>query len=197
MFADIPTSHTDAAQAMRIYFVGSHATGKTTLARYIAKRLELPLITEVARAVLTELETTLEALRTDLEAVSAYQERVFDQQKNLELRTFQGVFDRSFDNLAYTAEHTKSYARIRRGLTPDYLDVVRNGIVFFLRPHPELLKEDGVRAGVKWESVIRIDGMIKLMLEEHEIPYLPIDSLEMSDRISAVEFTLRLAKVIQ
>ena len=33
---------------MRIYFVGSHATGKTTLCRFVSRRYGLPMITEVA-----------------------------------------------------------------------------------------------------------------------------------------------------
>ena len=55
---------------MRIYFVGSHATGKTTLCRFVSRRYGLPMITEVARAVLAEQETSLEHLRTDVDAVA-------------------------------------------------------------------------------------------------------------------------------
>ena len=50
--------------AMRIYFVGSHATGKTTLCRYVSRRYGLPMISEVARAVLAEMETALDATWT-------------------------------------------------------------------------------------------------------------------------------------
>jgi hypothetical protein len=53
-----------------------------------------------------------------------------------------------------------------------------------------LLKEDGVRAGVSWDSVVRIDGMVKLMLEQHQISYLPIESVSMQERVRAVEFVL-------
>ena len=53
---------------MRIYFVGSHATGKTTLCRYVSRRYGLPMISEVARAVLAEMET---ALRIFAESVAA------------------------------------------------------------------------------------------------------------------------------
>jgi hypothetical protein len=67
---------------------------------------------------------------------------------------------------------------------------VREGIVFFLRPHQSLLKEDGVRAGVSWDSVLRIDGMVKLMLEQHQISYLPLESVSMQERVRAVEFVL-------
>ena len=69
--------------------------------------------------------------------------------------------------------------------------------MFFLRPHQELLKDDGVRAGVSWDSVLRIDGMIKLMLEQHRIPYLPIESASMQERARAVDFVLKRAAGLQ
>jgi nicotinamide riboside kinase len=177
---------------VRIYFVGSHATGKTTLCRYVSRRYGLPMISEVARAVLAEMETGLDALRTDMDLVAEYQERVFARQVAVE-KLHQGRFvsDRAFDNLAYVAEHTTNAAAMmndQRFL--DYMKWVREGIVFFLRPHQSLLKDDGVRAGVSWDSVLRIDGMVKLMLEQHRISYLPIESVSMQERVRAVEFVL-------
>jgi hypothetical protein len=47
-----------------------------------------------------------------------------------------------------------------------------------------------VRADVSWESVLRIDGMVKLMLEMYRISYLPIESVSMQERVRAVEFVL-------
>jgi len=164
---------------MRIYFVGSHATGKTTLCRYVSRRYGLPMISEVARAVLAEMETSLDALRTDMDLVAEYQERVFARQVAVEKL------------LAYVAEHTTNAATMmndQRFL--DYMKWVSEGIVFFLRPHQSLLKDDGVRAGVSWDSVLRIDGMVKLMLEQHRISYLPIESVSMQERVRAVEFVL-------
>jgi nicotinamide riboside kinase len=177
---------------VRIYFVGSHATGKTTLCRYVSRRYGLPMISEVARAVLAEMETSLDALRTDMELVEEYQERVFERQIAVE-KMHQGRFvsDRAFDNLAYVAEHTtRAAAMMNDQRFHDYMAWVREGVVFFLRPHPSLLKDDGVRAGVSWDSVLRIDGMVKLMLEQHRISYLPIESVSMQERVRAVEFVL-------
>lgn len=180
------------ATGVRIYFVGSHATGKTTLCRYVSRRYGLPMISEVARAVLAEMETSLDALRTDMDLVGEYQERVFARQVAVE-RQHEGRFvsDRAFDNLAYVAEHTmNAAAMLNDERFRDYMAWVRQGIVFFLRPHPSLLKEDGVRAGVSWDSVVRIDGMVKLMLEQYQISYLPIESVSMQERVRAVEFVL-------
>ena len=177
---------------MRIYFVGSHATGKTTLCRYVSRRYGLPMISEVARAVLAEMETDLDALRTDMDQVAEYQERVFARQVAVE-KSHDGRFvsDRAFDNLAYVAEHTTNAAAMMNDQRfRDYMDWVSDGVVFFLRPHQSLLKGDGVRAGVSWESVLRIDGMVKLMLEQHRIKYLPIESVSMQERVRVVEFVL-------
>ena len=177
---------------MRIYFVGSHATGKTTMCRFVSRRYGLPMITEVARAVLAEMESSLDALRTDIDLVAEYQERVFARQVAIEkLHEGRFVSDRAFDNLAYAAEHATSVADMMSDQRfVDYMRWVSDGTVFFLRPHQSLLREDGVRAGLSWESVLRIDGMIKLLLEQHRIAYLPIESVSMQERVRAVEFVL-------
>jgi predicted ATPase len=179
---------------MRIYFVGSHATGKTTLCRYVSRRYGLPMITEVARGVLAEMETSLDSLRADIDLVASYQRRVFERQMATE-RSHAGGFvsDRAFDNLAYAAEHTTILGELI-GTTgfAEYMEWVARGTVFFLRPHPSLLKEDGVRAGVSWDSVLRIDGMVKLLLEQHRIRYLPMESVSMQERVRTLEFVLPL-----
>ncbi len=53
----------------RIYLVGAHSTGKTTLARWVRDRYGLPMIAEVARGVLAEMEERLDALRSDIDLV--------------------------------------------------------------------------------------------------------------------------------
>jgi hypothetical protein len=180
---------------MRIYFVGSHATGKTTMTRWVSRRYGLPMITEVARAVLAELEIDLDSLRTDMERVSDYQRRVFERQIAIERLQEKGfVSDRAFDNLAYAAEHALVLGEIMSGQSGEdvrkYMEWVAEGVVFFVRPHRSLLREDGVRAGVDWDSVVRIDGMVKLLLEQFRIPYLPIDTPSMQERVRGVEFVL-------
>ena len=180
---------------MRIYFVGSHATGKTTMTRWVSRRYGLPMITEVARSVLAELETNFDTLRTDMERVGDYQRRVFERQIATERLQEKGfVSDRAFDNLAYAAEHALCLGDIMSDTggedTRRYMEWVSEGVVFFVRPHRSLLKEDGVRAGVDWDSVVRIDGMVKLLLEQFRIRYMPIDTPSMQERVRAVEFVL-------
>lgn len=186
--------HTGSAP-QRIYLVGAHATGKTTLARWIRDRYRVPMIAEVARGVLAEMEERLETLRTDIDTVDRYQAAVFTRQIDAE-RAVDGAFvsDRAFCNLAYAAHHSSILARIFRDpRLEEYMQWVRQGVVFFLRPHRELLAEDGVRAGVEWEEVVRIDGMVKLLLEQFDVPYIPVASLSMQERVRLVERVLDLA----
>ena len=75
----------------------------------------------------------------------------------------------------------------------DYMRSVRAGLVFYVRPHQSLVVSDGVRAGVEWEEVLRIDGMVKLLLEMFDVPYIPIDCLPMQERVRLLERVLSLA----
>ena len=183
----------------RIYLVGAHATGKTTLARWIRDHYGVPMISEVARGVLAEMEARLDALRSDLDLVDRYQSEVFARQLEAEA-AHEGPFvsDRAFCNLAYAAHH----ARILGTIASDprlaqYMQGVRGGIVFFLRPHKELVVADGVRAGLEWEEVVRIDGMVKLLLEVFGVPYIPVESLSMQERVRLMERVLDLAGLPQ
>lgn len=183
--------------ARRIYLVGAHSTGKTTLARWIRDRYGLPMISEVARGVLAEMEEQLDGIRSNLDVVDRYQTQVFERQLAAEAEQ-DGPFvsDRAFCNLAYAAHHATILGKLasdpRLG---EYMRSVEQGIVFFLRPHRELLSSDGVRAGVAWEEVLRIDGMVKLMLEMFNVSYIPVESLSMQERVRLVERVLELAGV--
>lgn len=182
---------------VRIYLVGSHSTGKTTLARWIRDHYGLPMISEVARGVLAEMEERLDQIRSNIEVVDRYQTQVFERQLAAEREQWGSfVSDRAFCNVAYAAHHSTVLAKLcAQPRFAEYMASVREGIVFFLRPHRELLAEDGVRAAVAWEEVLRIDGMVKLLLEMHAVPYIPCQSLSMQERIRLVERVLSLAGV--
>jgi len=191
----LPHRPVSSPEPQRIYLVGAHATGKTTLARWIRDRYHVPMIAEVARGVLAEMEERLESLRTDIDLVDRYQAAVFTRQIEAEVAvggTF--VSDRAFCNLAYAAHHSGILGRIFRDpRLAEYMQWVKQGVVFFLRPHKELLVDDGVRAGIEWEEVVRIDGMVKLLLEQFDVPYIPVASLSMQERVRLVERVMQLA----
>lgn len=177
----------------RVYFIGSHSTGKTTLARYVSAKFKLPMITEVARAVLAEMEISLERLRTDIELVNDYQRRVFDRQVDAESKFKDGfVSDRAFDNLAYAAEHSTILAFVMSSTKfKGYVDNLATGCtIFFVRPHEHLLANDGVRERVEWDGVVRIDAMIKFMLEQFSLPYVSLASASMQERCHTVDLVL-------
>jgi len=182
-------------EPLRIYLVGAHSTGKTTLARWIRDRYGLPMISEVARGVLAEMEQPLGALRSSLSTVDRYQTEVFERQLVAEAEQ-PGAFvsDRAFCNLAYAAHHATVLSRlIDDPRLAGYMESVRRGLVFFVRPHRELLAEDGTRERTGWDEVVRIDGMVKLMLEMFAVPYIPMDCLSMQERVRLVERVLALA----
>lgn len=89
---------------MKVYFVGSHSTGKTTCARYVSEKYKLPMITEVARAVLSEKELHLDTLRYDMKMVDEYQRAILHRQLDEESKYKSFVSDRSFDCLAYAVQ---------------------------------------------------------------------------------------------
>lgn len=162
------------------------------MTRWVSRRYGLPMITEVARSVLAELETNFDTLRTDMDRVSDYQRRVFERQIATERLQEKGfVSDRAFDNLAYAAEHSLALpSLITSEETRKYMSWVNEGVVFFIRPHPSLLKSDGIREGLNWDAVVRIDGMVKLLLEQFSIRYFPIDTVSMQERVRAVDAVL-------
>lgn len=178
-----------------IYLVGAHSTGKTTLARWIRDAYGLPMISEVARGVLAEMEAQLDSIRSNLGVVDRYQREVFLRQLAAETE-LKGCFvsDRSFCNLAYAAHHSTILPELINdsGLI-EYMRGVRKGLVFFVRPHRELLADDGVREDANWEEVVRIDGMVKLLLEWFAVPYIPVASLSMQERVRHVSRVLDLA----
>lgn len=181
---------------MRVYFVGSHSTGKTTLCRYVSERYSMKMVTEVARNVLAERETNLKDLRSNIAQVNSFQQEVFARQVAAErMLKDEFVSDRSFDNLAYAAEHTTILHEVVKSKEfLEYVEWVRAGLVFFVRPHKDLVAVDGTReisAVSAWEDIVRIDGMVKLLLEFTGIEYFPLESPLMQERVRAIDYLLR------
>jgi predicted ATPase len=181
-------------QPLRIYVCGAHSTGKTTLARHLARELGLPLINEVARQVMAELEISFESLRVNLEQVASYQKQVFQRQMEVEERYPDGfVSDRTFCNLAYAARHSLILPDLLDHKAERYFERVRNeSLVFFVRPHMECMANDGVRERVGWDEINRIDGILDFILGWQRIPCVGISELNMKDRVRTAMTALRL-----
>ena len=181
---------------MKVYFVGAHSTGKTTCARYVSEKYKLPMITEVARAVLSEKEWQLDNLRYDMQKVDTYQKEVFMRQLVEETKHSSFVSDRSFDGLAYAAQHSR--------VLPDLMDpaVINpyiaslqapDSFIFFVRPSKATLKADGVRESLNWDGVVSIDAMVKLFLEIWGLRYFQINMDNMQERVRFIDAVLSLA----
>lgn len=175
---------------MRIYFIGAHSTGKTTMARYVADAYRIPLLTEVARSMLAERELSMETLRSDLEVVDSFQKGIFFRQVQVERDRDSFVSDRSFDNLAYAAQH----ARVLRGVLETsearaYVERLRKKdvVIFFVRPVKSTMQDDGIREQVVWDELNRIDGMVKFMLEMWGLRYFQISTGSMQERARFVD----------
>lgn len=184
---------------MKVYFVGSHSTGKTTCARYVSEKYKLPMITEVARMVLSEKELHLDSLRTNLDVVDDYQKQIFFRQLEQEevQRNLSGnwVSDRSFDCLSYAAQHSRILPELLSSpeLTK-YLEYLRepDSFIFFVRASKATLKDDGVREAINWDGVVAIDSMVKFMLEMWQLRYFQINIDNMQERVKLIDSVLSL-----
>lgn len=178
---------------MKVYIVGAHSCGKTTLARYVSEQYGLPMITEVARAVLSEKELHLDSLRYDMKLVDDYQRSIFFRQLEEESKYDKFVSDRSFDCLAYAAQHSRVLPElIRRPELQKYIDSLRGQFVFFVRPCQATLTADGVRESLTWDGVVAIDAMIKFMLSMWNLPHFQINMDNMQERTQLIDSVLAL-----
>lgn len=182
---------------MKIYFIGAHSTGKTTCARYVSETYAVPMITEVARMILSEKELHLDALRTNLDVVDDYQSNIFYRQLKEEKKHQNFVSDRSFDCLAYAAQHSRTLPNlINSPEMTEYLASLKSSdtVIFFVRPSKATLKDDGVRESLTWDGVVQIDAMVKFMLEMWNLPYFQINIDNMQERVKFIDSVLSLKK---
>lgn len=180
---------------MKIYFIGSHSSGKTTLCRYVAEKYKLPMLPEVARIILAEKELHLDSLRTNLDLVDEYQASVFYRQLKEEENKESFVSDRSFDNLAYAAQHSRVAGQLAsETMFKHYVETLKdpNVVMFFVRPSKATLRGDGVREQITWDGVVAIDAMIKFMLEIFGLRYFQINTDAIQERIRYVDAVLSL-----
>lgn len=186
---------------MKVYFVGSHSTGKTTCARYVSEKYGIPMITEVARMILSEKELHLDSLRTNLNLVDDYQTQIFYRQLEEEHKQRDNlssyVSDRSFDCLAYAAQHSRILSKLLASSElKRYLEFLRmpDSFIFFVRPSKATLKADGVRESLTWDGVVAIDSQIKFMLEMWDLRYFQINIDNMQERVKLIDGVLSLHK---
>src|SRR6202041_3022787 len=179
---------------MRIYFSGAHSVGKSTLARDVSQKCNLPMLSEAARQILSEQELQIDNLRSDLDMTDKYQRQVFDRQLEEERKYQSFVSDRSaLDVLAYSAQHSRILPElIKSPELNSYLAILHEpeSIIFFVRPCKATLKADGVREVINWTGVVAIDAQIKFALEMFGLRYFQINTESMQERVSIIESIL-------
>ena len=181
---------------IKVYIVGAHGAGKSTLARYISNQYKLPFLPETARMVLSERELQLDTLRYDLDTVDSYQQAVFDRQITEESKHASFVSDRCLlDVLAYSSEHSRILPKLLHSKElKQYVETLKkdNPIIFFVKPSKLTLKSDGIREALNWEAVIAIDAIIKFLLEMYELPHFQINVDSMQERVKLIDSILKI-----
>lgn len=181
---------------MKVYFTGCHGSGKTTLCHYVAKKYKLPMITEVARTILSEKELQIDSLRCDIDTVNDYQSSIFYRQLLEESKSESFVSDRSIiDNLAYAAQHSNVLPKLLSSveLQPNLASLKDpKSILFFVRPSQATLRADGVREVINWDGAVAIDAQVKLLYEMFGIRYFQIDTANMQERIRLIDSVISL-----
>jgi len=176
---------------MRVYFIGPQSVGKTTLAKYVSNKYDLELLTEVVREIIEQYDKSLDEIRLDIDEVNEFQKEVFEKQIERERGKHDFVSDRAFDNIAYACYYGTIAHLIDGDKLAHYMDKLAHSLVFYVKPHKQLLDDDGVRGSIDWCDVCRIDGMIKMMLELYNIDYITISTKEHQERVKTIDTVLK------
>lgn len=190
-----------ATKPLRVWVVGSHSVGKSSLVHHIADTYSLPVLDEIARIEMAKMGGGFDKLRTDLDAVTRFQRNVFAAQTRIGAGFKRYVSDRAVDNLAYAAESAATGTVSALWSSKEcqrYVDLIRStvvakqGAVFFVRPGVKPVA-DGVRAegDLDFAAIHRIDFGVKLLLELADIRYVPINTTIFQERASIVDGVLR------
>ena len=174
----------------RIAIVGSFSTGKTTLAEELARRLELPLLPEVAR------EIAALGFKLDKDATPETEALIFLKQFNNELEEAEFVGDRSlidvmsyagwvFENQSHRKEMLLWEECVRlaeRRLRTNYSHVFYLPIEFpivldGLRPDDPAFQKE-------------IDGRVIGLLESHGVAFSTLTG-SVEDRLSQIDAHLK------
>lgn len=160
------------------------------MARFTSERYGIPLLPEVARLVLAERELSMETLRSNLDTVDAFQKEIFLRQVREEAGKESFVSDRSFDNLSYAANHSRVMKELFESEElKGYVETLQSPkvVIFFVRPVKSIMREDGIRERADWDELLRIDGMVKMMLEMWGLRYFQISTGSMQERARLVD----------
>lgn len=149
----------------KIAIIGSQSTGKTTIGNQLSKKLNIPLITELARKWDIEKATQTELIHIQKELL-----KLQIQEEN---HNGQFISDRStIDNLAYWIHNVSPIVdkEENRLYVKTALDNVKNYSTIFLLTPEFYPVDDGFRnTDVIYQ--MRIDAIIQTILRLYNIPH--------------------------
>lgn len=171
---------------MRIFLTGAHSTGKTTLATALSERLGLPLLPEVARAVLAKRGLTFPL---PPELVDEVQREIYETQLSV-FRSAPEEFisDRYFDCVAYWAVYSQKRGKIWTWV-PRFNE--RNPLIFQLPPRRDLYVADDIRGASPFDDALRIDGALRMLYAERGLPVHHVKALTVDERVDEVLAVVR------
>lgn len=174
----------------RIVIVGSFSTGKTTLAELVARKLDLPLLPEVAR------EIAAMGFELDKDATAETETLIFLKQYNNELSFGEFVSDRSLiDAIAYAGWVLDNQPRRRENalweecerLAERHLRTTYSH-VFYLPIEFPIVPDDLRPMDPEFQK--DIDQRIVKLMEAHDVGYETITG-PVEERMSQIEDILR------
>ena len=154
---------------MRVAIVGSHSTGKTTLLRLLAERLEISTLSEVAREMIAESDKLPHHMTG--EERGEFQMGILREQIRRELAVEAFLSDRSaFDAVAYSFD-TPSYGELL-AVAEDHAEKRPYDRIFFL-PVEFPLEGDGIRSQDE-DYRLAVENELLRILAETGTPFVRI-----------------------
>lgn len=172
---------------MRIAFCGASGTGKTTIAKVVSQRLNLPLNPVGSRSVASEMGYESPY---DVDAFgrrSEFQHKLFKFKKEWEYKNKSFVTDRThIDNLAYSIVHDCVGT-----VTPEFIeDVLRNSLNYthiFLFPVSSFLKTEQDKSrlhDINYHLVY--EWILKMILDQTGIQYKILEEIYIDKRVEEI-----------
>lgn len=173
---------------MKICLEGAMSTGKTTIGKLVAERMDFPFIDEVARKALDV------GYKLDQSADFETQFWILAKQFEQELSRYDFVADRGVLSVAVYSYLNKNmsvqqkqilYKVIKGELLGSGVVEKRYDLIFYFPIGRIELKDDGVRC-VDQKFQMELDRIFLTFLKNWNIPYHEVKSLQIEDRVEEI-----------